>query len=125
MSNVKDVRDTGPGVPIELGGETRYLRFDLNAFAELEELYGSIEDAMDALEKGSIKAIRAIIWAGLVHQHMDDLGRPTLPVSQVGSWIELKDIPTLSGTLGKAFAEAMPSQEEMKAAGDPLAPKVN
>ncbi len=104
--SVKDVRSKG--IPIELGGKTRYLKFDLNAFANLEEMYGDIEQAMNALEKGSIKAIRAILWAGLTHEFLDENGNTTLTEREVGGWFDITDLSALSGTIGEAFKDAIP-----------------
>ena len=120
MANVKDVKQHKKGherhtpitLPDEEGNEqTRYLRFDLNAFAELEEEYGDIETAMTNLEKGSIKALRAILWAGLLHEDS------SLTPKQVGSWISIQDLPSLSGTLGEAIRTAMPVETEEGQAG--------
>lgn len=118
MANVNDVKLKA--AVLELGGKERHMRFDLNAFAELEEAYGSIEGAMGALEKGSIKALRAIIWAGLLHEHTDSDGNPTLTLLEVGSWIDIKDLPTLSEKLGKALEQALPTADESEAATRPF-----
>ena len=103
------------GVNVQLDKE-RSILFDLNAFAELEDLYGTIEDAMAALEKGSLKAVRAILWAGLVHEDIQ------LTEKKVGSLVTLPDLPVLSEAIKQAFEEAMPAEmkEEMEqAAADP------
>lgn len=47
MSNVDDVKVKG--VPFEIRGETYHLKYDFNAFAELEEKYGTLRDALKAL----------------------------------------------------------------------------
>jgi hypothetical protein len=44
MSNVGDVR--AKLIPIQLDKE-RHLKFDLNAFAELEDIYGDINTAFE------------------------------------------------------------------------------
>lgn len=103
MANVKNVRVRL--VPVQLDKE-RHLKFDLNAFAELEERYGSVDAALDALEKGSIKAIRTIVWAGLLHEE------ETLTARQVGSWIGLEHLETLSKALNKAMTDALPEKTE-------------
>jgi len=115
MANVKDVKTKG--IAIELGGETRYLKFDLNAFAELEDMYGNIEEAMQGLEKGSIKALRAILWSGLLHTN------PDITPQEVGSWIEIKDLPSLSGTLGQALESALPTEEAAQDGAGPFEEK--
>lgn len=110
MSNIKDVKKIKEGTPLEIGGKKRYLKFDMNSFAELEEYAGNIEDVMDALEKGSIKALRSLLWAGLLHEFMDEDGVVTLKPHDIGSWVKMEDFPRLSEALGKALQEVMPSQ---------------
>lgn len=118
MSNVRDVKENKGGTAtLSLGGEMRRLKFDLNSFAELEELFGGVEDAMKALDKGSIKALRAIVWAGLLHDNMDERGNATLSLKEVGAWIDIKDLPHFSEKLGKALAEALPQEEKGQGRG--------
>ena len=112
MSNLSDIRDATGGITLlPLGGKNRRLKFDLNSFAELEDLFGGVEEAMKALEGGSIKALRAIVWSGLLHENTDEKGQPTISQAQVGSWIDIKDLPTFSEKLGKALAEALPKEK--------------
>lgn len=92
------------GVLVQLDKE-RVIKFDLNSFAELEDLYGTVEAAMEALEKGSLKAVRAILWAGLIG---DDV---SLTQQQVGAMIELRDLPKISEAVGKAMENAMPAED--------------
>ncbi|MFV9511805.1 hypothetical protein [Tepidibacillus sp. LV47] len=94
-------------IPIILDKE-RHLKFDLNAFAELEELYGDFQTAMDAMQKGSIKAIRAMLWAGLIHEDK------SLTVEDVGSMIDMSNINEVVGIISKAISEAMPKGDEEK-----------
>lgn len=100
-----------------LGGKERTLRYDLNAFAELEERYGTIEKAMQGLESGSIKAVRLLLWAGVLHEHMvlDSQGRKTdeytITPTEVGSWINISELPDLSGTIKAAMTNALPEEE--------------
>ena len=115
----KDVKQKG--TKIVLNGEEKILRYDLNAFAELEELYGDIEDAMNALEKGSIKAVRAILWAGLIHdEETDETGHPLLSPKTVGSWIEIKDLTDISEVLTEALGDALPEDAEQEAQDQPV-----
>ncbi|WDU84207.1 hypothetical protein [Caloramator sp. Dgby_cultured_2] len=92
-------------IPIQLDKE-RHLKFDLNAFAELEELYGDFQTAMDAMSKGSIKAIRAMLWAGLIHED------EKLTIKQVGSMIDMTNINEIVSAISKAISEAMPKVDD-------------
>jgi len=101
-SNLKKVKPEKVKIVLD---KTRTLVYDLNAFAELEDQFGSIEDAMKALEGGKIKAIIAILWAGLVHEE------ETLTPKQVGSIIGLGDLQQVAEALGKAINTALPEVE--------------
>jgi hypothetical protein len=118
MGNAKDVK-LRP-VPIQLDKQ-RHLLFDLNAFAEIEEKFGSIEEAMKALEKGSIKAVRVLLWAGLVHEELDENDEPKISVREVGSWVSVGMLEDIAKKLGEAIKEAYPEAEEEK--HDPLVQK--
>lgn len=104
MSNIVDIKPKA--AKVVLNGTERNLKFDLNAFAELEEIYGSIDAAMQAMEKGSIKSIRTLIWAGLIHED------EKLTEKQVGSWIALRDLEPMTIALKNAMETALPQAKE-------------
>lgn len=104
MANVKDVRVKEVKIVLD---KERHLRFDLNAFAEIEEAYGSIDEAFKAMEKGSIKALRVLLWAGLVHED------ESLTVKQVGSLIGLADLKDLSTKISELLKDSMPAGENV------------
>lgn len=104
MSNIKDAKPKS--TPITLcDGVERELRFTLNALAELEERYGSVEAAFTAMDNGSIKAIRLTIWAGLLHT---DEG---LTEQQVGNLIDVPCMEEIMKSLSEAVASDMPASE--------------
>lgn len=121
MTKVQDIRSF-EGTTMELGDKKRRLQFDMNAYAELENIYGTIEKAMDQLQTGSIKDVRTILWVGLIHEEAvidPETGEPikyNITPYQVGSWIKnpamLKDA---SEKLGQAMAEGMPQEDLEKA----------
>lgn len=92
MSDIKEIRRNAVKITLSDGKE-RELRFSLNAFALLEEKYGNIEVAMEAMETGSIKAIRYMLWAGFVDSD------PDLTELQVGNLIDIKQLPELTAQL--------------------------
>lgn len=121
MAQVKDVRQHHKPVTMELGGQVRTFQFDMNAFAELEERFGSIDDAMDQLTAGRIKDIRLILWTALIHEAIaefdEDTGEPikyAITPFEVGSWIKspamLQDV---SAKLGEAMGAGMPDPEDL------------
>lgn len=88
---------------IELDKE-RELIYDLNSFAELEERYGTVDDALGQMEKGSIKAIRCVLWVGLIAED------ETLTEKQVGRMITIQDLERLSETMNEAMTNDLPDR---------------
>lgn len=99
MSNLKDVKPKSIKLTLD---KERTLLFDLNAFAELEEKYGSVDAAMEEIQKGSMKAIRTMLWAGLVHED------ETLTERQVGSMLSMAMLENMTEQLLAALGEARP-----------------
>ena len=103
MSNLSDIRQKK--IPITLGEKTYHLHYDLNAFAELEEIYGSVEAAMNALCEGSVKAIINVLRAGLLHEN------ETLTQKDIGKMFDLSNIKAVGELINQAITEAMPKSE--------------
>lgn len=112
MSNLKDIRRLEP-ITIELGGRVRSLQYDLNAFAELEKRYGSVNEAFKTLQEGKIKDVRTMLWAGLIHDEviLDEDGEPTgykITPYEVGRWV---NTPELMNEVSKQIAKAMAADQ--------------
>lgn len=103
MSNLHDIRRKK--TPIILADKTYHLHYDLNAFAELEELYGSVETAMNKLCEGSVKAIISVLWAGLLHED------ETLTPKDIGKMFDLSQVQEIGELINKAISEAIPQNE--------------
>ena len=104
MAGIQNVRRAP--VKVDIGdGQERHLRYTLNAFALLEEKYGTMEKAMEALESGSVIAIRYILWAGLVHEDEN------LTEHYVGNQIELSDLEDLADKMNKAMMGDLPQDK--------------
>lgn len=104
MANVEVVKEKDTKITLADGIE-RTLKYDLNALAELEDRYGSVDAAFDAMDNDSIKAIRCVLWAGLIHEDEN------LTEKQVGSLIDMAFLRDMVGTLGNALASDMPSPD--------------
>lgn len=102
MGNVKDVKVKM--IPIQLD-KRRHLKYDLNAFAELEEHFGTLDAAMEQMQKGSIKAFRIILWAGLIHEDEN------LTIKQVGAMIDLPTLYDLTKKIEEAMGDALPEPD--------------
>lgn len=105
MSNLHEVRPTRKTITLSDGVE-REVRFTLNAMAELEEKYGSVEAAFKALDSNSIKAARFILWAGLMD--FDE----TLTEQQVGKLIDMNNLRTIMDSVADILSDDMPATPE-------------
>ena len=105
MSNVKDVKSKDIKITLNDGVE-RTIKFTLNALAELEDRYGSVDEAFKQLDNNSIKAVRCILWAGLIHED------PELTEQQVGNLIDIQYMQELMASLNDAFDSDMPVAEK-------------
>lgn len=101
MSNLRDAKPRVKTITLNDGVE-RELRFTLNAMAELEDQYGSIDAAFKALDAGSIKAARFILWAGLLHSGEN------LTEKQVGDLIDMNSISKIMEDMAGAMSDDMP-----------------
>ena len=73
----------------------RKIKFTLNSLCELEDQAGIA--LSDLSEVKSVKAIRAILWAGLIDED------PSLTIEQVGKLITLDKIQEVSDSIREAF----------------------
>ena len=105
MAGIENVKSKPTHITLKDGVE-RELSFTLNAMAEIEERYGSIEAAFKALENNSIKAIRLVLWAGLLVNE----DKP-LTEQQVGALVDMQHLDTIVEQIGGAFVKDMPPQE--------------
>lgn len=92
------------GVVLKLDKE-RHLVFDLNAFCELEDKYGSMEKALDEMGKGSMKAIRLMLYLGLSSED------ETLTEKQVGRLINVETLPSVMNSITLAAELSTPKPD--------------
>lgn len=90
---------------LELGGKQYELKYDLNAFAEIEEEYGSITELLEKMENGSAKAIRAMVWAGLLCNE----DAPT--EKEVGTLINMNDMQKIADAIQVALVNSLPEND--------------
>lgn len=120
MANVQDIKKSlqKGELSFPLGGRKRTLQFDLNAFAELEVRFGSVNEAMKALKNGGMKGIRSILWAALIHDEAildENTGEPIsykITPFEVGSWIKPQMLPELSEKLTEAMGVNLPAMKD-------------
>jgi hypothetical protein len=130
MSNAKSIRNKP--IDVKIGDETYKIRFTLNSFIELEDIYGSINEAMDALKgkpvidkktgkveqmddpdnKGkkmdkvmpNFKAVRDIFWTGLIAEHKD------ITKEDVGNILTMENITEVMPKINEALLNAFPEK---------------
>jgi len=133
MSNLEDVKVKGTEVILK--GDKYHLKYDLNAFAELEDKYGSINKAIDGLqgkiEKGEDgKPLPTLDENGNIVKDKDGniiprrtfsiklirtllwVGliheKPELTEQKVGSLVEFSDLKNIIEAIGLAIQKSMP-----------------
>ena len=105
MAEIKNVRTKAKTITLNDGVE-RELRFTLNAMAEIEERYGSVEKGFEAMQNNSFKAIRFVLWAGLMES------APELTERQVGSLIDTQSIEDIIKSMSDALDDDMPDKKD-------------
>lgn len=101
MSNLRDAKPRVKTITLNDGVE-REICFTLNAMAELEERYGSVDAAFAALNTGSVKAVRCLLWAGMIDTDEN------LTEQQVGKLIDIDCLNRIMDDLNAAMEEDMP-----------------
>lgn len=121
MAKVKNVKQHIEPKKILLDGKERTIQFDMNAFAELENKFGSIENAMNVLSGGKMNDVKTVMWAGLIHDEVEefdeDTGEPikySITPYQVGKMIKNPQILTEAmSVLMQAIDFGMPDPENL------------
>ena len=103
-----------------LGGKERCIKFDLNAFAEMERLYGTMEKADEAMSTGKIIEVRRLLWLGLIWDSaiLDEItGEPiayNLTMHEVGSWINPGNMQDIIQKLQAAMSASLPPADQIQ-----------
>lgn len=111
MGNVSKVKPMRVFVELD---KQRELKYDLNAYTELEKRFGSVEEAMTKLQEGSMQSIKIILWVGLIHEEAvidpdtgDAISYNITPY-QVGGWISPGILADVTHKLTEAIGASMP-----------------
>lgn len=113
MSNLREAKPRVKTITLKDGVE-REIRFTLNAMAEMEDRYGSVDEAFKKLDEGSIKAARFILWAGFLH-----LEDESLTEKRVGNLIDIELLNDIMASMAAAMGEDMPQQDDASEAALP------
>ncbi|GKX65649.1 hypothetical protein [Inconstantimicrobium mannanitabidum] len=98
-------------VTLEIGGKEYELTYNFGVLGELEECYGTVEKAMQELQKGKIKAISRWIWANMLVQ--DD--NENLTVRQVERMLNVDFMERVIEKMNLAMEQSFgdPTGEEL------------
>ncbi|HBY19978.1 MAG: hypothetical protein A2Y24_06885 [Clostridiales bacterium GWE2_32_10] len=102
---MNDIRQTG--IKINLDKE-RKLIYDLNAFCDLEEKYGTVENAMQEIQKGSMLGIRYFLFLGLKNEDEQITER------EVGKLITTENMKNVIDGITKAINISLPEASDEK-----------
>ena len=94
------------GIKFMLGDKEHELKFNMNTFCEIEEIYGDLNKFFDDLQDMKIKAIRALIYAAV---KIDD---EDATLKSVGDKLSIQDLERLGSAINEALSMAMPEANE-------------
>ncbi len=94
------------GIKFMLGDKEHELKFNMNTFCEIEEIYGDLNKFFDDLQDMKIKAIRALIYAAV---KIDD---EAATLKSVGDKLSIQDLERLGSAINEALSMAMPEANE-------------
>jgi len=94
------------GVRFKLGNTEYELKFDMNTFCELEDVYGDINQAFEDLQNKKIKAIRALIYSAVKAEN------ESVTLKEVGKLLILQDMEKLGTAINEALNISMPEVTE-------------
>ncbi|MGG3737250.1 GTA-gp10 family protein [Aeribacillus pallidus] len=90
------------------------LRYTTNALVELEETLGlTVPEILVRFERGGIgfKAIRTIVWAGLIHQFDNGDGTYDFTLTEAGDLIDELGFEAVMEKVTQALESAFPESE--------------
>lgn len=90
---------------IELKGRTYEMNFDLNAMAELEDIFGTLQIAIAELKKKKLKAVRSFLYAVL--KSTDE----SLTEFDVGKLIDMNNFTSIEKAITKLINNAFEEDE--------------
>ncbi len=85
---------------IELKGKKYEMNFDLNAMAELEDIFGSLQIAIAELKKKKLKAVRSFLYAVLKSSDEE------LTEFEVGKLIDMNNFTSIEKSITKLINNA-------------------
>ena len=97
-------------VKVDLDGKEYELVYNFNAFCLIEEKYGDIDTALQAMAQGSLTGYCVLLWAGLQEKHPGAFAEPR----DVGRAMKLGAVE-YSEAIAKALEAALPQVKATEA----------
>lgn len=104
MANLAKIHRPAVKIMLEDNVE-RSMSYRLSAFAKMEQKFGSVDAAMEALEKGKIADIIFMLYLGLVWEDK------TLTEEQVGDLIDIRCMEEVAEVMREALKMDAPLEE--------------
>lgn len=107
---VKGIDVKGKRIPIELD-RTRYLIYDLNALAELEDRVGELDAFFKSISERKslpLKTMRLLLWAGLISEDEE------ITEKTAGALVLPDNLEYVTGKIIEAINSSMPEPQEKK-----------
>lgn len=103
-------------VVVKLGDKEYTLVYDMNAFAELEQEYGTIDEALKKASQPAFRDMRFFLWAGLLHNtaKVDEDGNflsHGITTHQVGALVKPGDLQKISVSIWEAITRDLKTDE--------------
>lgn len=104
-------------IPLTLTDRSFMIAFDFNALCELEEVYGDFNKAIQDMQIGKLKAMRAMLYSAIKPRNED------VTLVEIGELMtelitDEDKMSYVTGQLEKAIDLALPSPKEQEEAGE-------
>lgn len=93
---------------IKVDGRDYELDINFNVLAELEDEYGSVETGLIELQKGTVKAIRLMMYAIMTQEQCNE----NLTIKEVGKKLNSEFMNEITSKLGKSMKDSFGESEE-------------
>lgn len=113
-ANAKQLKNKNMDTKMNIGGREYELTFNFGVLGELEDLYGSVDKALNELQKGKVKAITSWIYANMI---LED-GNEDLNINKVGKMLDMDFINELIKKMGIAMENSFGKTEGNEEVGE-------
>lgn len=113
-TTAKQLRNKNVETKVNIDGKEYELTFNFGVLGELEDIYGSIDKALNEIQQGKVKAITNFIYANMIQEDENE----NLTVKQVGKMLDMNFIVELTSKMGKAIENSFGKTEGNENVGE-------